>query len=270
MAQSVSFKKLPLWPVPFLMIRLQSSPSHQAELPQQKISSASGGNTPSIGHLLMKAWCHSLKKQLIIFSHQSISPLQARLLQVIYLSGFLWAGSSNQMPLRKGGSWGKEQHGLSFILAGVQVVHWDRLTSPAAPMGDGMSCGDNTCYLTAFDHPHQYTNSSTAGYAVIKCRLSPATAGLSCWHPDMALEEPSLDAEGRAGPGWEHKGFSLVVVWMALHRDCKGPPRHAGLPPPLLSSSPYSQGPGLGWYNIYDLAMQGMTFKEKKELLNTS
>lgn len=104
------------------------------------------------------------------FSCQSISLLQARLLQVTHLSGFAWAGGSNQIALWKGGSWGKEKHGLSFMFAGLQLVHWDRLTALAAPMRGGTSREGSIYWSNSFSlPPHLYTNRSMAGSEVVKC-----------------------------------------------------------------------------------------------------
>lgn len=145
MAQSVSFRKLPLCPVPFLMIRLQFSPSHQVGLPQQKNPIASGGNILSVAYFLMKVRCHSLKKQLIIFpvspSHcckESIcQALRGQAAATRHLHGNVEAGASM----------------LPFMLAGLHLVHWDKLTALVAPVGDGTSCGDSTCYSNSFSPP---------------------------------------------------------------------------------------------------------------------
>lgn len=184
------------------------------------------------------------------FSCQSISLLQARSLQVVNFPGFIWAGSSSQTPLCKGGSWGKKC-GMSFTLAGLYLVHWDILTALTTPMGDGTSHGDSTYWSNSFPS-HIPVHKRVHGQI---CSCDGRTSLLLVWAADtLALEEPSLGAEGGAGPGWEHQGFSWAGI-RAPARACKGPPRHIGLPPALLFSSLCSQGPCLGWYNIQDLTM---------------
>lgn len=111
---------------------------------------ASGGNILSVAYFLMKVRCHSLKEQLSLFltspSHcckqdcckKSIcQALRGQAAATRHLHGKVEARAS----------------GLSFTLAGLQLVHWDKLTAPAAPMGDGTSCGDSTYWSNSFSHP---------------------------------------------------------------------------------------------------------------------
>lgn len=106
---------------------------------------ASGGNIFSVAYFLMKVQCHSLKKQLIIFpaspSHcckESIcQALRGQAAATRHLHGNVEAGAS----------------GLPSMLAGLHLVHWDKLTALVAPVGDGTSCGDSTCYSNSFSPP---------------------------------------------------------------------------------------------------------------------
>lgn len=139
---------------------------------------------------------------------------------------------------------GKVQVVLHACCSAVSAL---RDTAPAAPMGHGMSCGGSNYWSNSIS-PTQLSGN----------RAVPQSAAVCC--------------------GWRHsyswsgfrRGFPWVGVWWTQGRDCKGPLRHAGLPPSLLFSTLYSQCPGLGWDNIQELTMQGMTFKEKKQILNTT
>lgn len=118
--------------------------------------------------------------------------------------------------------------------AGLEMVH-------------GMSCGGSTYWSNSISPTHPYGNRAKAQSAAVQREWRHSHSCSGC-----------------------RRGFPWVGVWWAQGRDCKGPPRLAGLPPSLLFSSLCSQCPGLGRVNIQELTMQGMTFKERKRLLNTS
>lgn len=149
---------------------------------------ASGGNILSIGYFLMKVRCHSLKKQLIIFPSSPphcckqdcckspiCQPFRGQAAATRHLCGKVEAGA------RKGA--GCPSHSLvSSWCTGTDLQH--RLL----PREAGRAVETAPIDLTALHPPHLYTSY--------------------CWSelvdPDMALEEPGLDVEGGAGPGWEH------------------------------------------------------------------
>lgn len=116
-----------------------------------KTPTASGGNILSIGYSLMKVQRRSLKKQLIIFA----SSLPRCCKQDCCKSPICQPlrGQAAAATLWKSGSWGKERCGLSFTLAGLQLVHWDRPTAPAAPMGGRTSFGDSTYWSNSSSPP---------------------------------------------------------------------------------------------------------------------
>lgn len=116
-----------------------------------KTPTASGGNILSIGYFLMKVRCHSLKKQLIIFASSPPRCCKQDCCKSPICQPL--RGQAAATTLWKSGSWGKERCGLSFTLAGLQLVHWDRLTAPAAPMGGRTSCGDSTYWSNSSSPP---------------------------------------------------------------------------------------------------------------------
>lgn len=194
----------------------------------------------------MKVQCHRLKKQQSIFSASPAHCYKQDCCKWSLCQAFHGPAAATRHFCGKVEARARKSAGCpSCLLVSSQCTGTD--TAPAAPMGHGMSCGGSTYWSNSISPTHRYGNRAMAGSAVVQCGRRHSYSWSGC----------------RRCLPW------VGVAW-AQGRDCKGPPRHAGLPPSLLSSSLCSQWPALGRHNIQELTMQSMTFKERKQLLNTS